>query len=60
LSSFFENALANQVNLRTAPKHQADTVALTASSAEHMKQDLASGKVTLPPEVVESLEGVAG
>jgi diketogulonate reductase-like aldo/keto reductase len=30
------------------------------SSAEHMKQDLDSREVTLPPEVVEAIENVAG
>src|SRR5580704_2202869 len=30
------------------------------SSAEHMKQDLASSKLTLPPEAVQAIETLAG
>jgi diketogulonate reductase-like aldo/keto reductase len=30
------------------------------SNAEHMKQDLASLNLTLPPEVVEAIESIAG
>jgi diketogulonate reductase-like aldo/keto reductase len=30
------------------------------ANAEHMKQDLASLSLTLPPEVVETMESIAG
>jgi diketogulonate reductase-like aldo/keto reductase len=30
------------------------------SSAEHMKEDLAGSKLTLPPEVVRAIESIAG